>query len=174
MIMKPGLRKFALTVHITTSIGWIGVVFAYLALVVVTQTSQDVQSVRAAFIVMEPLTWFVLVPLAFSALLTGLIMSLGTKWGLFRHYWVLAKLLLTVIATIVMLSQTRIISYTANVAADSSSNLDRLGGVGQFLHPGLGLVVLLVITILSVYKPRGMTYYGWRKQQEKNQSRSHG
>jgi len=170
--MKPDLRKFTLTVHITSSVGWIGAVFAYLALVVVTQTSQDVQSVRAAFIVMEPITWFALVPLAISALLTGIIMSLGTKWGLFRHYWVLAKLLLTVVAILILLIQSRTISYIANVAADPSSNLSRLGGVSQFLHPGLGLLVLLVITILSVYKPRGVTRYGWRKQQEKVQSRS--
>ena len=31
-----------------------------------------------------------------------------------------------------------------------------------------GLVVLIVLTALSVYKPRGMTRYGWRKQQELN------
>jgi uncharacterized membrane protein len=167
MTMTPRLRKFVLTAHITSSVGWIGAVVAYLALVVATQTSRDAQTVRAAFIAMEPITWFALVPLAFASLLTGLIMSLGTPWGLFRHYWVLAKLLLTVLATLVLLSQTQTISYMASVAVDPSTDLGRLGGGGQFLHPGLGLLVLLVIVTLSVYKPRGMTRYGWRKQQEK-------
>lgn len=164
MIMKPGLRKFTLTAHITSSVGWIGAVVAYLALVVATQTSQDAQTVRAAFIAMEPITWFALVPLAFASLLTGLVMSLGTQWGLFRHYWVLAKLLLTVLATIVLLSYTQTVSFQAGVAADPSADLGKLGGGGQFLHPGVGLLVLLMIVILSVYKPRGMTRYGWRKQ----------
>jgi hypothetical protein len=167
MIMTPHLRKLALTVHITSSVGWIGAVVAYLALVVATQTSQDVQIVRAAFITMETIIRFALVPLAIASLLTGLVMSLGTPWGLFRHYWVLAKLLLTVFATLVMLSQLEPISYMASVAADPSTDIGRLGGGGQFLHPGLGLLVLLVIMTLSVYKPRGMTRYGWRKQQEK-------
>jgi hypothetical protein len=166
MIMKPDLRKSALTAHITSSVGWIGAVVAYLALVVTTQTSQDAQMVRDAFIAMEPITWFALVPLAFASLLTGLVMSLGTPWGLFRHYWVLAKLLLTVLATLILLSYTQTVSFLVDVAADPSADLGRLGGGGQFLHPGVGLLVLLVITILSVYKPRGLTRYGWRKQNE--------
>ncbi len=166
MIMKPGLRKFALTAHVTSSVSWIGAVVAYLALVVATQTSQDAQTVRAAFIAMEPITWFALVPLAFASLLTGLIMSLGTPWGLFRHYWVLTKLLLTVLATIVLLSYTQTVSFLAGVAADPNADLSRLVGGGNFLHPGIGLLVLLVIVSLSVYKPRGVTRYGWRKQHE--------
>ena len=48
MTMTPGLRKFALTVHVTASVGWIGAVIAFLALVVAAMTSQDVQVVRAA------------------------------------------------------------------------------------------------------------------------------
>jgi hypothetical protein len=88
-MMTPGLRKFALTVHISASVGWLGAVVAYLALAVVTRTSQDAQMVRAAYLSLEPITGYVvLVPLAFTSLLTGLVMSLGTPWGLFRHYWV--------------------------------------------------------------------------------------
>lgn len=165
MTMTPVLRKFALTVHITASVGWIGAVIAYLALVAATMTSQDAQTVRGAYLAMEPITRFALVPLAFASLLTGLVMSLGTPWGLFRHYWVLAKLLLTILATIVLLSYTQTVGFLADVAADPGADLDGMGG--GLLHPAGGLVVLLLIMILSVYKPRGMTRYGWRKQQEK-------
>lgn len=167
MIMSPSLRKFSLTSHITVSVGWIGAVVAYLALVVVTMTSQEEQIVRSAYLAMEPITWFTLVPLALASLVTGIIMSLGTKWGLFRHYWVLAKLLLTVISTLVLLSYTKTVSYLADIAADPSTDFGRLQGGGGLLHPGIGLLVLLVIVILSVYKPKGMTRYGWRKQQKK-------
>lgn len=167
MMMSPLLRKFALTVHITVSIGWIGAVMAYLALVVATMTSNEEQMVRSAYLAMEPITWFTLIPLAFASLVTGIVMSLGTPWGLFRHYWVLAKLLLTVFATLVLLSYTETVSFLADVAADPSADLSMLTGGGGLLHPGIGLLVLLVIVFLSVYKPRGMTRYGWRKQQER-------
>ena len=169
--MSPPLRKFTLTAHITASVGWIGTVIAYLALVAATLTSDEEQMVRSAYLAMEPITWFALVPLAFASLITGLIMSLGSHWGLFRHYWVVAKLLLTVLATLVLLSYTETVSYLADIAADSSTDIGRLHDGGGLLHPGIGLLVLLVILILSVYKPKGMTRYGWRKKQEQRNKR---
>jgi hypothetical protein len=84
---------------------------------------------------------------------------------LFRHYWVLVKFLLTVFATIILLLHMPTVSFLAGVAAETdSASLGRLGG--ELLHAGVGLLVLLVNTTLSVYKPRGMTPYGWRKQHE--------
>jgi hypothetical protein len=83
MIMAPGLRRLALTVHLTSSVGWIGAVAAYLSLGVSAVTSQDAQTVRAAWIAMELTGWFVIVPLALAALLTGLVMSLGTHGACF-------------------------------------------------------------------------------------------
>ncbi|MBI4591460.1 MAG: DUF2269 domain-containing protein [Candidatus Rokubacteria bacterium] len=161
--MTPGLRKFVLAVHLILSVGWIGAVVAYIALDVTAVTSQDVQMVRAAFLAMELTALYVIVPLALAALLTGLVMSLGTPWGLFRHYWVLITLVLTIIATIVLLLETQTISYMAEVAA---SGADPRELPGSLPHSVGGLVVLLVITVLNVYKPRGLTPYGWRKQQE--------
>lgn len=169
MTMTPSLRKFALTAHVTSSVGWMGAVAGFLALAVVGLTSEDAQMVRAAYLAMEAITWFVIVPLAFASLLTGLVMSLGTAWGLFRHYWVLIKLLATVLATIVLLLQTGSISYLASVAAEttlSSENL-REARISLVVHAGGGLLVLLVPMILSVYKPRGVTRYGQRKQHKR-------
>lgn len=163
--MKPGLRNFALTVHLTFSVGWIGAVVAYLGLAVAAWNSQDVQTVRAAWMAMELTIRFVIVPLAFASLLTGLVMSLGTKWGLIRHYWVVTTLLLTVLATIVLVNHVPTVSFFAGVAAEADS-ASRIGLGGEFLHAGVGLLVLLVVQGLNVYKPRGMTPYGWRKQQE--------
>jgi hypothetical protein len=165
MTMPPGVRKFALTVHLTFSLGWIGAVVAYLALGLSAVRSQNAQTVRAAWIAMELTGWFVIVPLALAALLTGLVMALGTPWGLFRHYWVLIALVLTILATVVLLLHMPTVSSVADVAREADgADLNGLGG--DLLHPGLGLVVLLVITVLNVYKPRGLTRYGWRKQQE--------
>jgi hypothetical protein len=169
MTVTPGLRKFALTAHLTFSVGWIGAVVAYLALGVSAVTSQDAQTIRAAWIAMELTGWFVIVPLALAALLTGLVMSLITPWGLFRHYWVLIALVLTIFATVVLLLHMPTVSSSADVArAADGAALRRLGG--DLFHPGLGLVVLLAITVLNVYKPRGLTRYGWRKQQEQRRT----
>ncbi|HEX9923684.1 MAG TPA: DUF2269 domain-containing protein [Anaerolineae bacterium] len=169
MTMTPGLRKFALTAHITLSVGWIGVVVGFLAVVLAAMTSQDAQTLRAAWIAMELTGWFAIVPLALASLLTGLVMSLGTKWGLFRHYWVLISLVLTILATLVLLSNMQTVSFFAGLATETdSADVGQLrGGLrGELLHAGVGLLVLLVIQALNVYKPRGMTPYGWRKQQE--------
>ena len=165
MTMTPGLRKFVLTVHLTSSVGWIGAAVAYLALGVAAATSQDAQMVRATWIAMELTGWFVIVPLALAALLTGLVMSLGTPWGLFRHYWVLITLVLTIFATVVLLLHMPTVSSLADVAREADG-ADLAGLGGDLIHAGGGLLVLLAITALNVYKPRGMTPYGWRKQHE--------
>lgn len=167
MTMTPSLRKFALTAHITFSVGWIGAVAAYLALDMTIATSQDTQMLRAAYLTMALITRYVIVPLALASLLTGIVISLLTSWGLFRHYWVLISLLLTIIATIVLLSETQQISRMADIAADPTMSGDELRALPNTLvHSVGGTLVLLLITVLNVYKPRGLTPYGWRKQQE--------
>jgi len=170
MTMTPRLRKFALTAHVSSSVGWLGAVVAYLALGVSAATSRDAQAVRAAWIAMEVTGWFVIVPLALAALLTGLVSSLGTPWGLFRHYWVLLTLVLTILSTVVLLLHMPTVSYLADAARKADrAGLAGLGG--DLFHAGIGLVVLLVITGLNVYKPRGLTPYGWRKQPERRTAR---
>jgi len=169
MIMTPRLRKLALTAHVTASVGWVGAVVGFLALAVAGLTSQDAQLVRAAYLAMELTGWFVLLPLAVASLLTGLIQSLGTKWGLFRHYWVLAKLLINVFATIVLLLYTQTLGFFADIAAEttpSSAVPSELRSPSAVLHTGLALSLLLLATVLAVYKPRGVTPYGQRNQHE--------
>jgi hypothetical protein len=166
MTMPPRLRKLALTAHITTTVGWLGAVVAFLALAVVGLTSQDAQAVRGAYLVMEPVAWLVLVPLAFASLLTGVVQSLGTAWGLFRHYWVLYKLLITVFATVVLLIYMETFAFMAGVAADPSADLGVVRNASPVVHAALALLVLVVAAVLAVYKPQGMTRYGRRKQQE--------
>jgi hypothetical protein len=166
--MTAGLRKFALTAHVACSVGSLGAVAGFLALAIAGLTSQDGQMVRAAYLAMDFTAWFVIVPLVFASLLTGIVQALGTTWGLFRHYWVLVKLLLTVIVTIVLLLQLELISYMAGVAAETTLSRADLRGprISLVVHAGGGLLALLVPVALSLYKPRGMTRYGWRKQHE--------
>lgn len=168
MIMSPALRKAALTAHVTSSVGWLGSVTAFLALAVAGLASDDDQTVRAVYVAMEVLGWTVLVPLAVAALATGLAQSLGTPWGLFRHYWVLLKLAMTVLATAVLLLYTTTLTYLADAASQPATvgrDVGVLPSASPVLHSGAALIVLLVAACLSVYKPRGLTNYGWRKQQ---------
>jgi hypothetical protein len=166
MIMKPGVRKFALITHLTSSVGWVGAVVAYLGLGIAAVVSHDVQTVRAAWTAMELTGWYVIVPLALASLVTGLVMALGTKWGLFTYYWVLISFVLTVFATVVLLLHMPTVSATADLAQDAQgAALETLGG--DLFHPAVGLVILLVIQTLNVYKPPGLTRYGWRKQQQR-------
>jgi hypothetical protein len=165
MIMRPGLRKFALAVHLTLSIGWIGAVGGYMALDITTATSNDVQMLRSAYLAMDVIARFVIVPLAFASLGTGLVMSLGTKWGLFRHYWVLISLVMTTIATIVLVLETQTVSYLRDRAGDPATSAEALRALPNTLgHSIGGTIVLIVVLVLNVYKPRGMTPYGRRKQ----------
>jgi hypothetical protein len=98
-VLTPSLRKFALTAHVTSSVGWLGAVASFLVLALAGLIGRDNQMVRSAYIATELTTWYAIVPLAFASLLTGLVVALGTPWGLFRHYWVLVKFMLTILAT---------------------------------------------------------------------------
>jgi hypothetical protein len=169
MTMSPGVRKFTLAAHVISSVGWLGAVAGFLALAIAGVASQEAQTVRAAYITMELTAWFVLVPLALASLLTGLVQSLGTSWGLFRHYWVLAKLVINVFATIVLLLYTQTLSSLGDVAAQTTltpADVDALRSPSPVLHAGVALLLLVVATALAIYKPRGMTRYGRRKQDE--------
>ncbi len=168
MTMTPGLRKFVLVTHVTSSVGSLGAVAVFLALAVAGLASQDAQIVRAAYIANGLIAWHIILPLILAALLIGIIQSLATPWGLLRHYWVLAKLLLTVVTVYVLLNQMDGISQIAAVATEAAlSNTDLLGLRRSLaLHAIGGLFILLLLVALSIFKPRGMTRYGWRKQHE--------
>ena len=162
--MGPDLRRFALTNHVAVSVGWIGAVVVFLALAGLGLTSEDPTIVRGVYLVMEHAAWLTLVPLALASLVTGVVMSLGTTWGLFRHYWVVFKLIITVFATIVLLIYMETFKQMAAVAADSSTKLDEVRNPSPLVHAALALVILLVATVLAIYKPQGITLYGRRKQ----------
>ncbi len=172
MVMTPGIRKFALTAHVMSSVGWLGAVAAFLALALTGLTSADASRVRSAYVAMELTGWAIIVPLSLASPLTGLIQSLGTTWGLFRHYWVLIKLVITVPATALLLLHMQPVGHLARVVADTTLAQGELAGLRIQLvaDAAAAILVLLVATTLSIYKPRGLTPYGRRKQGEENGS----
>lgn len=166
MTMTSSIRKFVFTAHVTFSVGWLGAVVAYLGVAIAGLTSHDAQMVRAAYLVTALIGWFVIVPLSFATLLTGLVQSLGTEWGLFRHYWIVSKFVLTAGATIILLVHMQAVSHMAHIAVETSlSGGDHRAMRTQLVvHAAGGLLVLLTTTVLSIYKPWGRTPYGRREQ----------
>jgi hypothetical protein len=168
MTVAPWARKLALTAHVTTSVGWLGAVGVFLVLAAIGLTSPDAQTARGAYLVMERAAWLVLLPIALASLASGIIQSLITPWGLFRHYWVIFKLLINLFAVTVLLMYMDTFRSLADVAA--GAELSAVRNPSPLLHAILALVLLLVALVLAIYKPRGLTRYGWRKRH----SHTHG
>ena len=165
-MLDAATRKLALTAHVASSVGWLGAVVTFLALALAGLVSDDADTVRSAYLAMESIGWFVLVPLSLASLLTGLVQSLGGAWGLFRHYWVVFKLLINVAATIVLLLYMQTLDHFARVAAVAPASPgvpDALRSPSPLIHSALALLLLLVATVLAVYKPRGVTPWGQRR-----------
>ncbi|WP_219825298.1 hypothetical protein [Nonomuraea typhae] len=167
--MSPSLRKLILTTHITTSVGWLGAVLAYLALDLTATLSTDTPAVRSAYTAMDVLVRFAIVPLAVASLAVGLVNALGTPWGLVRHYWVVVKFVLTAAATVVLVVESRTVSSLAEAGLTSAD--PRLLPT-TLPHSIGGTAVLVIATVLSVYKPRGLTRYGWRRRTRPERLRS--
>jgi hypothetical protein len=168
MILSLGWRKIWLTTHVMSSIGWFGAVVVFLTLALFGMISRNQELVRAAYLTMQLNAWFIIVPFAFVSLGSGIISSLGTKWGLFRYYWVLLKLVITTGATILLLVHTQAIDLLAGIAGKTAV-LDAYPYGMQLklvATSAATVVVLIMLTGLAVYKPRGLTPYGQRRQDE--------
>lgn len=144
MIMQPGLRKAALVGHVTSSVGWLGAVAAFLVLAVVALHTADAATSRSLYVAMEVLGKAVLLPLAVASLVTGLVQSLGTPWGLFRHWWVIVKLALAVMSTLVLVAYTTTLTALADAARDPAGHLGVLPSSSPVLHSAA--VVLVAAT----------------------------
>lgn len=167
--MTARLRKLGLMLHVTASVSWLGAVVGFLALTVPALWSSQPFMVRAAYISMDVLARFAILPLCVASLVTGVLQSLISPWGLVQHYWVVFKLLLTVLSTIVLLGHMRPIAELAHAALDGPLAGGDLSQVRLQIAVDAcsAAIVLLIATVLAIYKPRGVTRYGWRKQQER-------
>ncbi|MBA2528681.1 MAG: DUF2269 domain-containing protein [Euzebyales bacterium] len=159
--LSPRARKLALTAHIVTSVGWLGIVVAMLVLGVTAATAADPAVIRAGFTLMDLFGSRIFPPAALASLATGIILSLGTKWGLLRYRWVVVKLVLTfaVIATGTQLTG-RLLDQATTASAAGVRSVP--GGVAAALIAGsvMHLLLLGAATAISVYKPWGRTRRG--------------
>lgn len=165
MLLSPGPRKLALTFHVVSSVGWLGAVVAFLGLAVTGRGTDDPDLARSTYRAMDVVVRSAIVPFALMTLLSGIIQGLGTRWGLLRHHWVVIKLVITVVATLVLLTELEPIRRLADL-----SRTGRLGPrsmaterTSLVVHAGGGLAALLIPMVLSIYKPSGRTRWGRRR-----------
>lgn len=152
-MMSARTRKIALEMHLFTTSGWLGAVVAFLALAIAAGRAHDASTLSATCVGMNILVRFVVVPSALASIVSGTVSALGTKWGLIQHYWVVAKLALVIISTLILLAQLGRIERIATLAAAGQAVGAELHR--PVVHGGGGLIVLLFVQALSVYKPWG-------------------
>ena len=162
------IRKSVLLLHILASVGLFGTVATFVALAIAGLSSADDSTVRAAYWAGGLITLWLILPLGFAALATGILSGLASPWGLLRHYWVVVKLVLTLLILAALILHAFPIANLAELAAS-----DGFGADGMVAHrrqllmaSGAGLLAILVVCVLSVFKPSGLTRHGWRKQCE--------
>ena len=157
MKLNPTWRKIALSAHVTSSVGWLGAVIAFLALAIIGLRGDESDgTIRSAYVAMEAIGWFVIVPFSLASLISGLIQSLGTQWGLFRHYWVAAKLFITVGASALLLLHMTVMATVAEAAtAGALGDHLRNPRVQLFGDATAAAFVLSIAVGLSVFKPEG-------------------
>jgi hypothetical protein len=159
--LTPQGRKWVLTAHVIASVAWIGVSLCLLGLSLTGVLSRDAEIQKAAFVALGTLGTVVAAPVSVAALITGVVVSLGTKWGLFRHWWVLVSFIATVIMTAAVLFALgpllRGAAASALAAAPGTPVLDAVGNaaVPAVIASCVATVVLSVITGLNVFKPVG-------------------
>ena len=169
--MTPRVRKLTITAHVAFSVGWLGAVAAFLALSIAGLTSQDAEVVRGAYLSMNVISRFVIIPMSFGALATGLLQALGTPWGLFRYYWIVTKFGLAIFGTFALLvHQFAVMAVAAKRVSGAAAGTLFSADFGPMKAelvraPSLSILLLLVVTTLGVCKPWGLTRYGRRKQQ---------
>ncbi|MEV4416805.1 DUF2269 family protein [Catellatospora sp. NPDC049609] len=148
-------RRLLLTIHVVTSVGWLGVAYALLVMALTAQSSGDAATRLATYSLMLSFDTAAMLPLGLAALVTGVILGLGTHWGLLRHWWVAVKLVLN-IAVLVVPMLTR---HPALVDAVDAARAGTLTEPAMQVMDGsiASVIVLTTATVLSVYKPWGKT-----------------
>ncbi len=166
MLTAP-LRTILLTSHVTTSVGWLGAVLAFLALSVAAVVGSELPTTRGAYVAMNLIGWAAIIPLAVASFLSGVALALGTEWGLLRHRWVVIKLVATTLMLIgLILHQTTAVSLAAELAnrlevtaQAVAPQLSQLGG-RLIIDAGFAVVFLGGLTALSLVKPWGRVSVG--------------
>jgi hypothetical protein len=161
--LTPAVRKTLLALHIVLGIGWMGVDIALLVLLITARTTDDATLAVSGFNAIRMIVPVAVPPLSLGILATGLLLGLGTPWGLVRYWWVLIKLILSGVMTVlVFTSLVPEVSSMAILAATTGSADAVRASLGdlptQLLFPPVvSFAMLGIATFLSIFKPWSRT-----------------
>ncbi|WP_298561487.1 DUF2269 domain-containing protein [Streptomyces luteogriseus] len=167
--MKPNqklsrpARRTVLVVHVTVSASWLGLSLGLLALGATAASTGSAVTVEASVRAMKLFADRLLLPVAFLTLLSGLLLSLGTKWGLARYRWVYTKFWLTLATTTATVFALRPGVNSAVTAVAAGGPLPDAGDV--LFGPVVSLSAYVFMTAISVLKPWGKTRRGSKRSQ---------
>jgi uncharacterized membrane protein len=153
-------RRASLVVHVVASAGWLGLSLGLLALGATAATTASVATVAASVRGMQLFADWLLLPLALLTLSSGVVLALGTPWGLARHRWVFTKFWLTLATTTATVFALRPGVNSAVVAVAAGGPPPDAGDV--LFGPVVSLSAYVFMTVISLLKPWGPTRRGRR------------
>lgn len=165
--LTPPTRRAVMVLHAICGIGWMGVDIAVFILLMTARTTTDPALVVSGFNAIRMVVPIAVPPLSLGMLATGLLLGLGTRWGLVRYWWVLVKLVLALIMVVLVflslvpgVNSIAVLS-TTGVSADALRA--SLGSIpDQLLYPPVvSFLMLGTAAILSIFKPWRRT--PWRR-----------
>lgn len=145
--LTPRSRRAIVVLHVISSVAILGQVWVNAVLAVIAILTPG--SARAAYSFMQALVYASAAPLSVLALVSGVVLGLGTKWGVLRFRWVAAKLVLLLITVLTGITiQGPLLDGL--LAAPSPT-----AQAANLVTTGVQFVLLVVATWLSVVKPGG-------------------
>jgi hypothetical protein len=158
MNLQPRARKVAVVAHVVSIAGWIGLDAAKTILVFTGILAGDRDTVALAYRALGTFLGWPLVIASLAALVTGLALGMGTKWGVLTHWWVVGKLAITLVlvALVCFVLAPMLPEAAAYGAALAARSEPAPTAVADLVYPAVvAPSSLLVATILSVVKPWG-------------------
>lgn len=162
--MRPRARKIWLTLHVGVSVGWLGAGLGLVVLALVGATTTDLALRHSSYELMQTFDLTLVIPLTLLSIITGLVMSLGTQWGLIKHWWVLIKFGISL--AIVVVATAWESSVVRGLATDTGADpaVAAAGRDWQLVGCLIGFVIALWVAVtLSISKPGGRTSRGKRE-----------
>ncbi|WP_410663302.1 hypothetical protein [Amycolatopsis sp. lyj-84] len=169
--LSPGKRKLWVMLHVGLSVSWLGIAVAMVVLSTVGYTTESAGLRHASYELMHVFDLFIVIPTMMLSILTGLVVSLGSKWGLVKHWWVLLKLLIALAIPAVAIVESQWVQELAERTTDPAAEP---GGTGLTLMICMIAfsAALWTATYLSVFKPGGKTRWGARNTERERAARA--
>ncbi len=154
--------------HILCGVGWMGADVILAVLVVTAQTTGDGATVSSIYTVLRLVIPWTVPFLAGGMLVTGVVLGWGTKYGLVQWWWVLVKLSVAIVLTVLVfvalvpgaLSLPQGLVGTAGQVREAAGD----AGTDLMYPPFVSFTALAFALVLSVFKPWGRTRWARRPE----------